>query len=522
MFQAASPWSARPANQVLTGTVTGAISGNLFIIVEVNNPEIAGAQNVTVVNDTQGQGTIVPVLPSTLGSGTHTGTLTVRVCLNSPTCASGNLVGSPRTINLTYNVPSVVERDTVTPYVVNTGFVGQVILRGTGFTPATTVTIGGVAVAPASVQFVGATELRVTPPALAAGTHAVQLNGGALAFTGSLVVVAPTAFAEAFLPHPATPWATRSLEYDAAQSALLVTGGSGGGIELKRYAFTGGVWAAPVLAASPPAGLRQIRMSHDGSRLLALVSTDTPPTTAIHEFVPNTLVFDRGTALPFDPNHPLVYGESFALANDGSLILSTRLSGSGNRFPIRFDTQDRVFTHLVVEGDQLIGSVAPGNGSFVLLDAGTPPVIRYNSSNAVITRGSGTPVLLPVFSGQQPSADLTGAKFQAMHAIVNSSFQLLGYTSDFGIAAAAVINRAGTRAYVFEPAGNGQIRTYDLTVAATGTPLRYSELVVGSPTALPAGNHPGTGAEYRMTITPDGGTVFISGSAGIAVQPVPL
>jgi hypothetical protein len=457
------------------------------------------------------------VLPSSLGSGTHTGTLTVRVCLNDPTCTTGNLAGSPRTINLTYVIPTTVERDTVTPYVVNTGFNGQVILRGAGFTNTTTVSIGGMAATP--VTFVSSTELRVTPPALAAGTHAVQLNGGALAFSGSLVVVTPTAFTAAFLAHPATPWATRSLEYDAGRSALLVAGVSGGVTELKRYAFTGGGWAAPVPAASPPAGLRQVRMSHDGSRLLALVSTDTPVATAIHEYVPNTLVFDRSTALPFDPNFPLVYGESFALANDGSLILSTRLSGSGMRYPIRFDTQDRVFTHLVVEQDQLLASVAPGNGSFVLLDSGTPPVIRYNSSTAAITRGPGIPVLLPVFSGQQPSADLTGTKFQAAHAIVNSSFQLLGYTSDAGVAAAAVINRAGTRAYVFEPAADGQIRTYDLTAAPTGTPLRYPEF--GTPTALPVGNHPGTGLEYRMAITPDGGTVFISGSAGIAVQPVP-
>jgi len=519
-FNAASPWAAPPANQFITGTVTGAFNASLLqVLIEVNNPEIVGVTNVFINTAAgTGSGTLVPVLPSSLGSGTHTGTLTVRVCLNDPTCNTGNVAGSPRTINVTYNVPSVVERDTVTPYVVNTGFAGQVILRGAGFTNPTTVSIGGVAAT--TVNFLGTTELRVTPPALAAGTHTVQLNGGALPFNGSLVVVAPTAFTAAFLPHPATPWATRSLEYDAARSALLVTGGSGGGVELKRYEFIGGGWAAPVLAASPPTGLRQIRMSHDGSRLLALVSTDTPVATAIHEFVPSTLVFDRSTALPFDANHPLVYGESFALANDGSLILQTRLSGSGNRYPIRFDTQDRAFTHLAVEGDQLIGSVAPGNGSFVLLDNGTPPVIRYNSSTAAITRGAGGRVLLPVFSGQQPSADLAGAKFQSAHAIVDSSFQLLGYTSDAGVTAAVVINRAGTRAHVFEPAGAGQIRTYDLTVAPTGSPLRYPEL--GSPTALPGGNHPGSAAEYRMTITPDGGTVFISGSAGIAVQPVPL
>lgn len=525
-FSAASPWAAQPANQFITGTVSGAISGNLFIIIQVNNPELVSVpvQTVIITSPTTGQGTIIPVLPSSLGSGTHTGTLTVRVCLNDPTCATGNLAGSPRTINLTYSIPTTVERDTVTPYVVDSNFAGQqIILRGSGFTATSTASLGGNA---ATVQFVSGTELRVTPPAAVLnvpGTYSIQVTGGT--FGGSLAVVSPAVFPADFLPHPASPWATKSLEYDAVRRALFVTGGSAGGTELKRYNFDtmANDWAAPAQAPGPlPAGLRQLRMSHDGSALLALAATDNPVlATAIYEYAPTSFAVMANTSLQQDPANSPIFAESFALSNDGSLILQTRLAGSGTTYPVRFDTQDRVFTHLIIERDQQLGSVAPGNGSFVLLDNGTPPMIRYNSSTASITRGLGGRVLLPVFSGQQPSADLTGARFQSAHAIVDSSFLLLGYTSDAGVAAAAVINRAGTRAHVFEPAGNGQIRTYDLTVAATGSPLRYAELA-GSPTALPVGNHPGTAAEYRMTITPDGGTVFISGSAGITVQPVPL
>ena len=519
-FNATSPWSARPANQVLTGTVTGGISGNLFIIVEVNNPEIAGAQNVTVISDTQGQGIIVPVLPSTLGSGTHTGTLTVRVCLNSPTCATGNLVGSPRTINLTYIVPSAVERDTVTPYVVNTGFTGRVILRGTGFAANTTVSFGGVAAA--AVEFASSTELRVTPPASVinnANTYAVQLNGGALAFTGNLLVVDPTVFPATFLAHPEGQWFPFGLEYDPGSRALLLSGAAGNALDLRRYLFNAGGWSAPQSAAGPlPALLRQLRMSHDGSRLLALSYSNVPIATAIHEYDPVTLAIGASTSLVFDPVNP-AFAESFALANDGSLILQAG-SGGGSNYPIRFDTVDRVFTHLVVERDVQFVAMGSGNGSVVLMQTGNQRAIRYNASNATITRASGSPPMNTCFNQciGQGSASLTGDRIQSGTGIADVDFLALGFANNASGPIAGVINRAGTRFYVYEvPGATAQLRTYDLTATPAGNPPLYPE--IGMPSPL-AGN-PGISTALRMTITPDGGTVFIAGPSGIAVQPTP-
>ena len=57
--------------------------------------------------------------------------------------------------------------------------------------------------------------------------------------------------------------------------------------------------------------------------------------------------------------------------------------------------------------------------------------------------------------------------------------------------------------------------TFDLTTSLTGD-AQYSPLGAGIP--MTPGN--GTGA-IAMTITPDGGAVFVAGVSGVYVQPAP-
>ena len=118
---------------------------------------------------------------------------------------------------------------------------------------------------------------------------------------------------------------------------------------------------------------------------------------------------------------------------------------------------------------------------------------------------------------QQGSASLIGDRIQSGTGVANAELLALGFANNASGPIAGVINRAGTRFHVFEPTV-GQIRTYNLASAPTGNPPLYPE-VVGSPITL-AGN-PGNSTAVRMTITPDGGTVFIAGPNGIAVQPTP-
>jgi hypothetical protein len=83
---------------------------------------------------------------------------------------------------------------------------------------------------------------------------------------------------------------------------------------------------------------------------------------------------------------------------------------------------------------------------------------------------------------------------------------------------AVAVKPDASRAYTFDaPNGSdaGVFLTFDLTTALTGD-AQYTPLGAGIP--MTPGN--GTGA-IAMTITPDGGTVFVAGVSGVYVQPVP-
>jgi hypothetical protein len=98
-FSAASPLSATPAPATVVGTITGSgtLSGTLYItIVEPSGPSspIDSVSNVTISGNS-GTASITPKSPDMIGVGTATGTIAVHACMNDPTCATGELAGSP-------------------------------------------------------------------------------------------------------------------------------------------------------------------------------------------------------------------------------------------------------------------------------------------------------------------------------------------------------------------------------------------------------------------------------------------
>jgi hypothetical protein len=519
-FTAPAPWGPKLADQIITGTLSGSATGTLYIVVQVNNPEIASVptSSIAITGNNSGQATIVPVLPHTLGSGLHQGTIVVRACLNDPTCSSGQIGGSPATIDLRYDIATTVDRDTVTPRVVDANASGRVVIRGKGFTPATAVAFGAV---PASaVSFVSSTELTATHPSLAVGTHAVLLSSGSVPFVASLTAVAPTSFSSVFLPQPvATPASTRSLLYDAERRAIVVAVANQQA-QLLRYAYDGNAWSSPLLQATP-IDVRQIRLSHDGARVLALRGSELPVRTSLTEYDAVTLaeiadtVFDN--MLLLSRNLSIAYGETFALANDGNAVLTMRVPGSGSTPPVVFATARRVFDVILTpESDRFWHSGAPGDGSFVALQTfGGFGHLKYSASNGTLVRLA-SPTLTTGFEAPL-SADLTGSKIQTGTGVGDSGMRPLGYAASTQVA--AVVNREGTRLYTADPSMGGMLRTYDITTPASGTGQFPQYPEIGSP--LPLAGDPGLGGSTQMTITPDGRAVIIAGSFGIAVQPTP-
>lgn len=106
-FIANGPNAPTPASQTVSGSVTGVSGGTLVINIVGTGTAIAAISPVILTSDTSGQATVSVPPPATLGVGTYTGTITVRACMSDPNCASGNLSGSPQTINVTYHVAAL-------------------------------------------------------------------------------------------------------------------------------------------------------------------------------------------------------------------------------------------------------------------------------------------------------------------------------------------------------------------------------------------------------------------------------
>jgi hypothetical protein len=173
-----------------------------------------------------------------------------------------------------------------------------------------------------------------------------------------------------------------------------------------------------------------------------------------------------------------------------------------------FGTSSRTWTALYDDqGEQVLpeGAFASGDGSEVMM----LPYDEYVSSSGIVQK-LGT---LSNSVRSMTSADLTGSEFAGGSVVLGPDGQQLGQVPD---AAGMVMNAAGTRLYaVLATDAQPELHTYDLTAAPSNG--FYPEL--GTPITL-AGNTGDLGFAQPLAITPDGGTVFIAGPNGIAVQPV--
>src|SRR5688572_3534366 len=133
-FSAGRASAGRPATQIVTGTVSGTINGTLYINISLSGA-VASVQIVVINGSSSGEGQVVPALPSALGPGRHTDIITVRACTTDINCTSGNLSGSPRTVEVTYTINGIRTATTSLAYTIgdapaSTDFVRQVALSG--------------------------------------------------------------------------------------------------------------------------------------------------------------------------------------------------------------------------------------------------------------------------------------------------------------------------------------------------------------------------------------------------------
>jgi hypothetical protein len=497
-FRAASPAAATPAPQVVTATF-GADVANVAVI----HTGTAIANVTSVLNGRTAQITIEPRAPAQAGAGALTGT----VAITGYFCADANCTrveaGNSQTVNVSYQISPVV--NFVAPYVGVAGVSTTATLRGAGFLGFAIrgVTFGTTAATATTV--VSDTELLTTFPALAAGTYPVQLDipthEGAVPSTATMVVVAPPAYAAQALTYPTAITAVRSLVYDAERAALLVGTDAGDGTIL-RYPYTAGTWGAPASVAVGQ--LQDTTLSINGAQLLAATRTGITPVD------PTALTLGTAVAAPAPTADSFV--KNVAITNTNTAIVTTGVARSESTKVYAYNVDPATF----VESGTLLNNATPGaprNGGIVMLITGDPSLTTAPSMFAysATTNAIGATTIALNQNSIAPVLDRDGTRL-ALNGlnVYGGDFAFLGTLPATTLAVA--FKPDGTRAYTYDSAA-GTVLTFDTSVTRSGAALPQ----VGA--AVPLAANPGAGV--KMTISPDGGTLFFAGATQIVIQPTP-
>ncbi|HEU4646144.1 MAG TPA: hypothetical protein VFS80_11360 [Burkholderiales bacterium] len=593
---------ATPAPQVVVVTVH---SGTVYVEVTQSGGFFSAVFDIT--GPTTGTVTITPSPPAT--PGVFNGTVTVRGCA-SPSCSSGDVAGSPKTINVTYTItgtptasvtptlvtfqggapapqiitlsssggssPWVSQIDSlsgtagwlsatpsfgaslpqpvslnvtaspvgnntavvtftvggsttqvfvsynvptprvnfVAPYVANSADAGSVIIRGHGFlglAPATTsVSFGGTPAT--SVAIDSDTQIRADYPALAAGNYAVTVGDGTLTLASRpearLVVVAATAYAYQAIPRigplPSHPV---NLVYDAERRRVYLHDRDRNRLECFAY---GVAWtAAGSLISAGGGGNTSIAMSPDGTVILgsgAGVLTHVNPATCAQS----------GAESPKPPG-PLQNAQfgHLAFANDGRAVGNATAASGVSLYT--YDMLGAAFVPLSSQFDMVNRLVsAPDNGSRILLPDFTPSVtptavFAYAASTGTLAATGASTSGARIVSFSRNGARVLMASFLQTSlestTVYDASLTPLG-TLPVGVLS-AVVSPDG--AYAYALIGN-EIRKYDLNILSGGG---FDEVLPRATVTDVAGTI------VEMTISPDGGTLFLAGNQNLIVMPAP-
>lgn len=403
----------------------------------------------------------------------------------------------------------------VSPYVATTGVGGNVIIRGHGFTGATSVSFGGVPAVPGSLSVVSDTEIRASYPALfTLGAQPVQV--GSLSTRANLFVVSPAAFAAVNLARSVGAGNPANLVYDAERRALFVMDPVNNAIE--RYRFVSGTtWNVDTpFSVGVGGGNPRIALSPDGTELLKTSGNGT----LLHRVNPAAIPL----ALMSPPTNvdasSLLGGGSLnliAFANDGRAVGNASSPSTGITL-YRYHMLNQTFTASSTQVDMTNRTiVASGDGDTLVLptfESLAPgffkPVVTYDASAGTLTSRSS--ILTSQTDHASVSRDgsrmiLRSAQTATVYDFVSGTLTVRG-NLPAGLTG-FVISPDGAFAYGYFASPSPIIRTFDLNIG--GFPPTGGSVAINSP-----------GTSFNaMTISPDGGTLFIAGNQSISIVPAP-
>jgi hypothetical protein len=501
-FTAASPSAATPAEQTFTVTF-----GKDVVQLAVVHSGDAIASTTSVQSGRSAQITVTPTAPSSIGPGPFQGAVAVTGYTCADTTCSRMAAGSSATLLVNYQVSPVVA--SVSPYVATSGVSDTVVVRGQGFRAFTglTVSFGGTAATAVALSNDG-TELLATHPALAAGNYPVQLSAtnhtGAIPANVSLRVLDPVAYAATTLDYPASTTAVRSLIYDTERQALLTVTDTAPSNPVVRYQYANGAWGAPTQVAG---GFLDAALSANGTQLFAITGTTVVPVD------PVTLALGTAVTAPSLATNSAL--KNIVVGYDNRALMTTSLTTSGSTAPYVYDPASGAIGTLgnaLNNGTPAMAAL----GTTAVIVQGDPtltsdvPTYQYTAASNSLAANNSTQAALRQ-NGVPPTVDRTFSRFILNgRRVFDGAFGFLGTLPD--TTNAVVLKPNGTRAYAYDATAGG-ILVYDTSVD------RNEAAYVALGAATPLAADPGTGV--RMTITPDGGTLFIAGSLRIVVLPTP-
>lgn len=430
-----------------------------------------------------------------LNNGKYNATVTLTPSFGSAAKVSVSLTVARTQINY------------VAPYVALAGTQEEVIIRGDNLDQVTVASVSFGATAAAAFSVISATEIHATHPALSAGTYPIQVgaNSGTIRTLGTtLVVVNAPSYASAAIAYPnTTAKQPLAVVYDAERQALVVGvvyGLPGQSGEMFSFPFSGSAWGPPASVLIDH--FRDFTLSIDGKQLLAATDFSLQHIDAA--------ALSLGANIPFGIS-PL-FATGVAVANDGNALLSVRDAEFPNGvMPVYlYSVRDAQFLGLVngPASEGLAVPTQPGasaDGSLILIGAGSP-LGEFLGGQYNAAAGSFPSANLFSPNGFRPMLDRRATRILLDgSAILNSNFAGLGGLST--LSTGVTLSPDGTRAYQY--VSGTAAHAYDLTTAG------FPE--IGTGITLPSA----PGANPVMTISPDGGTLFIAGSDGIVVVPVP-
>ncbi len=497
-FTVDAPDADSPAPQTITATY-----GERVAHLSVIHTGVGIANVTSTVSGRTAEITIEPEPPTSLGSGIFQGVIAVTGYFCADAACTSLAAGNTQQITVNYQISPVIL--SIGPYIATANVAGAAIVRGVGFASFAVQGVRFNDIPATEFVLFSDQELFATYPALPAGSYEVQIDvpahEGTLQSQATLVVVEPTAYPAQALAYPAADPAIREILYDAERRSIVVATGTNGG-SLIRYAYDGTAWSAPATLALSE--VQDMALSTRGDRLLAITRTALVPVD------PVTLTAGTSIAAPSLPEGTFL--RAMGVTNDDRALITTGRSESATSPLYLYSGRQGTLAQI----DSMMNNATPAAGaagSSIVFIQGTsattsaPPVLLFTTSRAqfdVTTANLTQNAVPPVIDRAGTRAILNGTN------VYGQNFAFFGTLPS--TSAAAAVKPDGTRAYTYDPNAGG-ILVFDISATKSGQ--AYAAL--GDAVALPGD----PGANPRMTISPDGNTLFIAGSTQLIVQPTP-